>query len=104
MMPKITATASSVPAFDQPLAAGSVIPGTTQVATPRAAAETSTRSKNLIVQILLDLMALGRTFACCFGSAGELLFCFSAFLLSAFLLILRSPRLPSTYRMSRSGQ
>src|SRR6266478_7261005 len=54
MMPKIRATASSVPAFDQPLAAGSVIPGTAQVATPRAAAETSTRSRNLIAEILLD--------------------------------------------------
>src|SRR5580700_1461860 len=54
MMPKIRATASSVPAFDQPLAAGSVIPVTTQVATPRAAAVTSTRSRNLIAEILLD--------------------------------------------------
>src|SRR6266566_9135490 len=54
MMPKIRATASSVPAFDQPLAAGSVIPVTTQVATARAAAETSTRSRNLIAEILLD--------------------------------------------------
>src|SRR6185437_11142802 len=47
-----SATTSRVPAFDQPLAAGSVIPDTTQVATPRAAAETSTRSRNLMVQIL----------------------------------------------------
>src|SRR5215471_4705545 len=54
MMPKIRATASSVPTFDQPLAAGSVIPGTAQVATPSAAAETSTRSRNLMVQILLE--------------------------------------------------
>src|SRR6516164_1347333 len=54
MMPKIRATASSVPAFDQPLAAGRVIPGTAQVATPRAAAETSTRSRNLIAEILRD--------------------------------------------------
>src|SRR5215471_17409908 len=54
MMPKIRATASSVPTFDQPLAAGRVIPGTAQVATPRAAAETSTRSRNLMVQILLE--------------------------------------------------
>src|SRR6516225_2190927 len=60
MMPKIRATASSVPAFDQPLAAGSVIPGTTQVATPRAAAETSTRSRNLIAEILLDSAAGSR--------------------------------------------
>src|SRR5690349_23117182 len=55
MMPKIRATTSSVPTFDQPLAAGSVIPDTTQVATPRAAAETSTRSRNLMVQILREL-------------------------------------------------
>src|SRR4029077_8916694 len=55
MMPKIRATTSSVPAFDQPLAAGSVIPDTAQVATPRAAAETSTRSRNLMVQILREL-------------------------------------------------
>src|ERR1700758_5062165 len=59
MMPKIRATASSVPVFDQPLAAGSVIPGTTQVATPRAAAETSTRSRNLMVQILRESPAAG---------------------------------------------
>src|SRR6201989_1549591 len=55
MMPKIRATTSSVPTFDQPLAAGSVIPDTTQAATPRAAAETSTRSRNLMVQILREL-------------------------------------------------
>src|SRR5947199_7282945 len=54
MMPKIRATTSSVPAFDQPLAAGSVIPDTAQVATPRAAAETSTRSRNLMVPILRE--------------------------------------------------
>src|SRR5436190_14463365 len=59
MMPKIRATASSVPVFDQPLAAGSVIPDTAQVATPRAAAETSTRSRNLIVQILRELSSGG---------------------------------------------
>src|SRR2546423_6382682 len=59
MMPKIRATTSSVPAFDQPLAAGSVIPDTTQVATPRAAAETSTRSRNLMVQILRELPSGG---------------------------------------------
>src|SRR2546423_14153385 len=59
MMPKIRATTSSVPAFDQPLAAGSVIPDTTQVATPRAAAETSTRSRNLMVQILRELSSGG---------------------------------------------
>src|SRR5580704_2545951 len=59
MMPKIRATASSVPAFDQPLAAGRVIPDTAQVATPRAAAETSTRSRNLMVQILRELSGIG---------------------------------------------
>src|SRR5690348_12114636 len=52
--PKISATTSSVPTLDQPLPAGSVIPETTQVATPRAAAETSSRIRNLIFQILLD--------------------------------------------------
>jgi hypothetical protein len=31
-----------------------VMPGTAQVATPRAAAETSSRSRNLILQILLE--------------------------------------------------
>src|SRR5271170_7807457 len=54
MTPKIRPTASSVPTLDQPLPASSSIPGTAQVATPSAAAETSTRSKNLIVQILLE--------------------------------------------------
>src|SRR5271154_2640395 len=55
MRPKISATASSVPTLDQPLPASSSIPETAQVATPSAAAETSTRSKNLIVQILLEI-------------------------------------------------
>src|SRR6266853_1290606 len=55
MTPKIRATTSSVPTFDQPLPASSSIPGTTAVATPRAAAETTTRSRNFINQILLDL-------------------------------------------------
>src|SRR4051794_10881317 len=59
MMPKIRATTSRVPAFDQPLAAGSVIPDTAQVATPRAAAETITRSRNLMVQILRELSTGG---------------------------------------------
>jgi hypothetical protein len=59
MMPKIRATASSVPVFDQPLAAGRVMPDTAQVATARAAAETSTRSRNLMVQILLELSGTG---------------------------------------------
>src|SRR6266550_8783929 len=59
MMPKIKATTSSVPAFDQPLAAGSVIPDTAQVATPRAAAETRTRSRNLMDQILRELSGSG---------------------------------------------
>src|SRR5437763_16007513 len=59
MMPKIRATTSRVPAFDQPLAAGRVMPDTTQVATPRAAAETSTRSRNLMVQILRELSGIG---------------------------------------------
>src|SRR5580658_3195063 len=53
-MPKIKATTSRVPSFDQPLPASSSIPGTAAVATPRAAAETTTRRRNLIVQILLD--------------------------------------------------
>src|SRR5690349_9892670 len=64
MMPKIRATTSSVPTFDQPLAAGSVIPDTAQVATPRAAAETSTRSRNLIVQILRESSGIGTSSAC----------------------------------------
>src|SRR4029077_2404604 len=59
MMPKIRATTSSVPAFDQPLAAGRVMPDTAQVATPRAAAETSTRSRNLMVQTLRELLGHG---------------------------------------------
>src|SRR2546423_2904416 len=59
MMPKIKATTSSVPAFDQPPAAGSVIPDTAQVATPRAAAETRTRSRNLMDQILRELSGSG---------------------------------------------
>src|SRR5882757_112651 len=71
MMPKIRATASSVPAFDQPLAAGSVIPVTTQVATPRAAAETSTRSSNLIAEILLDSRASSYGNAACRVTAEE---------------------------------
>src|ERR1700733_469751 len=54
MRPKIRATASSVPTLVQPLPASSSIPDTAQVATPRAAAETSTRSRNLINQILLE--------------------------------------------------
>src|SRR5580692_12082561 len=54
MRPKIRATASSVPTLVQPLPASSSIPDTAQVATPRAAAETSTRSTNLINQILLE--------------------------------------------------
>src|SRR5580693_7104095 len=54
MRPKISATASSVPTLVQPLPASSSIPDTAQVATPRAAAETSTRSTNLINQILLE--------------------------------------------------
>src|SRR5260370_41188713 len=54
MRPKIRATASRVPALVQPLPASSSIPDTAQVATPRAAAETSTRSRNLINQILLE--------------------------------------------------
>src|SRR5580704_8639670 len=54
MMPKMRATRSRVPSFDQPLPASSSIPGTAAVATARAAAETTTRSRNLIVQILLD--------------------------------------------------
>src|ERR1700683_5719116 len=54
MMPKIKATAISVPTLDQVLPACSSIPETAQVATPRAAAETSTRSRNLINPILLD--------------------------------------------------
>src|SRR6516165_7992696 len=48
MRPKITETASSVPSLDQPLPAVSSIPATAQVATARAAADTSTRSKNLM--------------------------------------------------------
>src|SRR6266702_2172648 len=59
MTPKIRATTSSVPTFDQPLPAGRVIPGTAAVAAPRAAAETTTRSRNLIVQILLDCACPG---------------------------------------------
>src|SRR4029077_2717105 len=55
MRPKITATTISVPTLDQPLPAGSVIPGTAAVATPRAAAETTTWRRNLMVQILLEL-------------------------------------------------
>src|SRR5579859_4205455 len=54
MRPKIRATASSVPTLVQPLPASSSIPDTAQVATPRDAAETSTRSRNLINQILLE--------------------------------------------------
>src|SRR5579871_1623917 len=54
MRPKISATASSVPTLVQPLPASSSIPDTAQVATPRDAAETSTRSRNLINQILLE--------------------------------------------------
>src|SRR5580704_9554772 len=54
MRPKIRATASSVPTLVQPLPARSSIPDTAQVATPRDAAETSTRSRNLINQILLE--------------------------------------------------
>src|SRR5260370_25729011 len=54
MRPKIRATASSVPTLVQPLPASSSIPDTAQVATPSAAAETSTRSRNLINQILLE--------------------------------------------------
>src|SRR5580693_4672993 len=54
MRPKIRATASSVPTLVQPLPASSSIPDTAQAATPRAAAETSTRSRNLINQILLE--------------------------------------------------
>src|SRR5580704_9458421 len=54
MRPKIAATASSVPTLVQPLPASSSIPGTAQVATPRAAADTRTRSKNLMDQILLE--------------------------------------------------
>src|ERR1700685_2736251 len=59
MRPKIRATASSVPTLVQPLPASSSIPDTAQVATPSAAAETSTRSKNLINQILLEFGGLG---------------------------------------------
>src|SRR5580700_684892 len=57
MRPKIRATARSVPTLVQPLPASSSIPDTAQVATPRAAAETSTRSRNLINQILLEFGA-----------------------------------------------
>src|SRR3984893_981260 len=57
MSPKIRPTASSVPTLVQPLPASSSIPDTAQVATPRAAAETSTRSRNLINQILLEFGA-----------------------------------------------
>src|SRR5579864_7769925 len=59
MRPKISATASSVPTLVQPLPASSSIPDTAQVATPRDAAETSTRSRNLINQILLESGAGG---------------------------------------------
>src|SRR5271165_2428811 len=55
MTPKIRATTSSVPTLDQPLPASSSIPGTAAVATPKAAADTTTRSRNLINQILLEL-------------------------------------------------
>src|ERR1700733_14704621 len=59
MRPKIRATASSVPTLVQPLPASSSIPDTAQVATPRDAAETSTRSRNLINQILLEIAGSG---------------------------------------------
>src|ERR1700731_1876109 len=55
MRPKIRATASSVPTLVQPLPASSSIPETAQVATPRAAAETSTRSRNLITRYYSNL-------------------------------------------------
>src|ERR1700683_190895 len=54
MRPKIRATLSSVPSLDQPVPASSSIPGTAAVATPRATAETSTRSRNFIDPILLE--------------------------------------------------
>src|SRR5579862_5416520 len=48
MTPKIAATPSSVPVFDQSLPASNWMPGTAQVATARAAAETTTRRRNLM--------------------------------------------------------
>src|SRR5580693_2113861 len=60
MTPKIAATATSVPIFDQSLPASSSMPGTTAVATARAAAETTTRSKNLMRP---DITRLGDRFA-----------------------------------------
>src|ERR1700689_3156479 len=60
MMPKIRATTSRGPSLDQPLPVSSSIPGTAAVATPRAAAETTTRRRNLIVPILLDISRSAR--------------------------------------------
>src|SRR5580658_5892634 len=56
MTPKIAATPSSVPVFDQSLPASNWMPGTNQVATARAAAETTTRRRNLITPDITRLL------------------------------------------------
>src|SRR5579863_9885773 len=58
MTPKIAATPSSVPVFDQSLPASNWMPGTTQVATARAAAETTTRRMNLMTS---DITRMSRS-------------------------------------------